>query len=196
MTVRMQFGGSDQKVASWLAGRGPVVVRVLTQRLTLLMLKLQQHIVREKLSGQVLHRRTGKLAGSIATVPITVDGTTLIGKVVGASGPAWYGRVHEFGGESAYEIFPVNKKALAFFPQGYDQVKGGRQILRGMKQVTNLQRRSKAIMQFGAHGGIVVKSVHHPPLPQRAFMAPSLEVMRPEIVSELQSALSTVGSEL
>ena len=191
MSVQMSFGGSDQKVVAWLQLKGPKIIKAIATRLTLLMLKLQQHIVRDKLSGQVLHRRTGKLAGSIVAYPAEVSGTTLIGRVEGAGGVAWYGRVHEYGGTHDYDIYPVNKKALAFFPQGYANVEGGRQVLRGMKQTTNLTRKSKAIMEFSAQGGIVVRSVHHPALPMRAFMRPSQYEMEPTIISELQNAVQT-----
>ena len=194
MSVKFTFGGTDARVIAWLHGKGQTIVAAIASRLTLLMLKLEQHIVRDKLSGQVLQRRTGKLGGSIHAMPTEAQGTTLIGQVVGASGPAWYGRVHEYGGKAAYDIFPIRGKALAFFPQGYSQVSGGRQILRGMKQTTNLQRRSKAIIDFGAAGGVVVKSVHHPPLPMRAFMRPASAEMREQIVQELQAAASTAAA--
>jgi len=193
MTVKIEFGGSDKKVAAWLSGKGPVFIYALATRLNILMLQLQSHIVRDKLSGQVLHRRTGKLAGSIIAYPAEASGTMLIARVEGAGGPAWYGRVHEFGGDHDYDIFPVNKKALAFFPQGYGQVTGGRQILRGMNQRTNLSRHMKAIVQFGEAGGVVVRSVHHPALPARPFMRPSAVEMRPQIVRDLQSAINEKG---
>ena len=193
MTVQLGFSGSDKFLISRLNGRGTAVVRALATRLTRLMLALQRHIVRDKLSGQVLHRRSGKLAGSIVAYPAELSGTQLVGRVEGASGPAWYGRVHEFGGDHEYEIKPVNGRALAFFPEGYSNVEGGREILRGMRQKTNLQRRTKAITAFGNKGGVVVRAVyHHPPLMQRAFMKPSALEMKPQILADLKASAAEV----
>lgn len=189
MTVRLSFGDSDRQLIAQLNGKGTAIIQALTSKLTNLMLRLQQHIVRDKLSGQVLHHRTGKLASSIVAYPAQAEGSQLVGKVEGASGPAFYGQVHERGGRGPYEIRPVNKKALAFFPQGYSQVEGGRQILRGMKQMGNLKRRGAAIAKFQEAGGIVVKHVTHPPLPKRSFMATGLEDMHAQIVEELRLAL-------
>ena len=189
MSIRLSFNDTDRLLIARLNGKGTVMVQALASRLTQLMLKLQQHIVRDKLSGQVLHRRSGMLAGSIVAYPAQAQGSMIIGKVEGASGPAWYGQVHELGGRGAYDIYPKNKKALAFFPQGYSAVPGGRLMLRGMKQTSNLKRRGGAIAAFHGAGGVVVKSVHHPPLPKRSFMVTSQEEYRGMIVEELRLAV-------
>ncbi len=189
MTIRLSFNDTDRLAIAQLNGKGNAIVQALAGKLTYLMLQLQQHIVRDKLSGQVLHHRSGKLAGSIVAYPTEAQGSQLAGKVEGAGGPAWYGQVHELGGRGPYDIYPVNKKALAFFPQGYSAVEGGRQILRGMLQTSNLRRRESAIASFRGSGGVVVKHVHHPPLPKRSFMVSGMEDMRPQIVSGLEQAM-------
>ena len=189
MTVKMSLGTSAKDTSEWLIGRGSMFVEALTNKLTFLMLKLQQHIVKDKLSGQVLSRRSGKLANSIVAYPATVEGEQLIGRVQGASGPAFYGRYHEFGGKGYYDIYPKNKLALAFFPMGASNVPGGKQILRGMSQMSNLKRRASSITKFAGAGGVVVKHVHHPPLPQRSFMASSAADMREQIINELNLVL-------
>lgn len=187
--ISIGFGNSERMLVARLNGRAPTIIRSVATRLTRLMLLLQRHIVRDKLSGQVLHRRSGKLAQSIVAYPTEASGTELQGRVEGASGPAWYGRVHEFGGTHEYEIHPVNGRALAFFAEGYSAVPGGRQIMRGMSQNTNLNRKVKAIASFNAQGGVVVAAVlHHPPALRRPFMLPSALEMRPQILTELKEA--------
>jgi len=79
--LKLSFNTSDERLAQ-----------------NALMLELQAKIVGEKLQGQVLAHRSGKLAGSIRVVPAIVEGTSVVGIVQGAGGPAFYGRVHEFGG--------------------------------------------------------------------------------------------------
>jgi len=124
---------------------------------------LGRYIQTEKLSGQVLHRVTGKLADSVRLVPASQQGTVIEGGVAAAGGAAWYGRLHEYGTSRSYPILPVNKQALAF-------AIGGKQV--------------------------IVKSVLHPPIQQRAFMAPALEENRAAIVAALQSAVDSVVREL
>jgi hypothetical protein len=96
--IRLSFNGSDQNVLNTLQQKGPRIVEVLAQKITYLNLKLQAHIVAEKLSGQVLNHRSGRLAGSVVAQPTVAEGTSLVGQVTAASGPAWYGRLHEYGG--------------------------------------------------------------------------------------------------
>ena len=157
--IRLTFNNTDKLVVNWVQSKGNQLIDALQNKMSYLMILLQQKIVREKLSGQVLKHRSGKLAGSIVAYPATLEEGEIIGKVEGAGGPAWYGRVHEFGGSSSYPIVAVNKKALHFFI--------------GSKEV-------------------FAKRVLHPPLPQRAFMAPSLAEMKPEIVNGLAETVAIV----
>jgi hypothetical protein len=64
----------------------------LNESLALLLARVQV-----KLSGEVLHHRTGKLLGSARMNAAQGIGQTLTGSVVSSGGPAWYGRVHENG---------------------------------------------------------------------------------------------------
>jgi hypothetical protein len=57
-----------------LASRLHEVLRV---KLAAITNQLASKIVSEKLSGQVLHRRTGILAGSVHAEPVTDDGRTI-----------------------------------------------------------------------------------------------------------------------
>lgn len=169
--------------------RAGKIMALLSEKLTYLTLRLAQKIVGEKLSGQVLHHRSGKLIGSVHITPVEIVGTTISAGVESSAGPAWYGKVHERGGLKAYIIKPVNKKALAFFTSGKNMFNDsglagtsrGKDIMRKLRSGSQTGKR-----QFMAGGGVVVKSVMHPPLPKRPFMAPSLEEMREEIIRELQ----------
>lgn len=200
------FQNTDQILIARLRGRAPKIVVALTNRLNKLGLRLQTKIRTEKLEGGTpLHRRTGNLARSINFVPTQAKGTTLVMKVEGAGSTAFYGRVHERGGRSAYEIVPVNKKALAFGAGEFSvTMKSGRsvskyQILKALSSRTEsshkrglslFKRAPKAEFVGGSlvsAGTVVVKKVVHPPLPKRPFMAPSLEEMRPQMIEELQA---------
>lgn len=98
MTVILTFDGTDQQVRQMLEKKAITIVDALAVRMDYLMLKLQAHIAGDLLQGQVLHHRSGKLSGSIRKMPTALEGGALVGSVEGAGGPAWYGKVHEFGG--------------------------------------------------------------------------------------------------
>jgi hypothetical protein len=97
-----------------LQGMSPRFVSVVTTKLRALMFQLQSKIVSEKLSGQVLHRRTGILAGSVHTLPVTAAENTISSGVASSQGPAFYGRIHEVGGSRPFQIFAVKARALQF----------------------------------------------------------------------------------
>jgi phage gpG-like protein len=80
------------------------VTEALRERMNLNLYRLQSHIQREHLSAPpgpsdaLLHQRSGRLISSIRVEEARREGGALVGRVLGAGGPAWYGRVHEFGG--------------------------------------------------------------------------------------------------
>ena len=81
--LEFKFDGAlKTKLIARLQGLSPRVISVLAVKVQKLMFMLQSKIVSEKLSGQVLHRRTGILAGSVHTLPVTVAGNTITGSVV------------------------------------------------------------------------------------------------------------------
>jgi hypothetical protein len=199
MAVGITFGGSDQVVLAFLRRQVEAIVARLSRQLNLSMIKLQRYIVTEELSGQVLQNKTGLLAGSINAIPTTAQGSEITASVEGAGGPAWYGQVQERGGTSEYEIAPVNKKALAFFPGGSLGGGGGiaqvaKGTLKGLYQRGRSgfgrELRPSKLSQFSSLGGVVVKKVIHPPLPKRPFMSPALTAMRDTIVQDLQKAVT------
>src|ERR1700728_3636328 len=91
------------------------IMEVLRVKLDALINKTAGDIVAEKLSGQVLYRRTGVLSASVHATPTTIEGTTIRGGIEAAGGPAAYGKAHEFGtGGMGWEIRSVKAEALAF----------------------------------------------------------------------------------
>lgn len=71
----------------------PNVRSALVQRVQRLVIALQVHVVSDKLSGQVLNVRTGRLRRSVNQAVVTTD-TTITGVV---STPVEYAPPHEYG---------------------------------------------------------------------------------------------------
>jgi len=132
----IQFSLNGKQVAKTFefAG-GPRMVAALTEKINALDVALQRKIQTEKLSGQVLTARSGKLRDSIRALPVVESGTDLVGEVKGAGGVAPYGRVHEYGGRGPYTIVPVKAKALRFMV-------GGKVVFARMVNHPPLARRS------------------------------------------------------
>ena len=122
MSFRLDFNGSDVKFLNFLAGYSSRLSASLENRMSQLMDKLRQKIVGEKLAGEYLNRRSGRLADSFGPPAIDRSGDSVItGDIQGAGGDASYGQIYERGGTSAYLIRPVNKKALMFMIAGKEQ---------------------------------------------------------------------------
>jgi len=95
-----------------LAGMPERVRAALLLKANVLAGELQAR-VQEKLSGGVLHARTGALARSI--VAVIEDDAEAISVRVAASGDAKYAAIHEYGGTiPPREIVPDKARALAF----------------------------------------------------------------------------------
>jgi hypothetical protein len=95
-----------------LPGRMMEVLRVKLDALTN---KTAGDIVADKLSGQILHHRTGNLAASVHATPTVIEGNTIRGGIEAAGGSAFYGKIHEFGTAGmGWEIRSVKARALAF----------------------------------------------------------------------------------
>lgn len=73
-------------------------------------------LVREKLSGAVLHKRSGKLFDSIKSEMVETP-SELYGRVYSSGVP--YAAIHEYGGvTSPHQIVAKNAKSLAFMLGG------------------------------------------------------------------------------
>ena len=92
------------------------VQRALRNKVTSQTLRLEAYIKVNKLSGQVLHVRSGDLRRSIKS-KFEGSGDTIRGEVV--SEDVKYAGIQEYGGITApHEITPVKAKALAFMQEG------------------------------------------------------------------------------
>lgn len=151
----------DRQLVAKMDGLPAAVQRDVAKTVDMLGLRLIQKVVSDKLSGQVLKRRTGRLAASIArgaseTRSKFEQTETTATSIVGTN--VSYGKTWEYGAHvPAYDIFPKNRQALRFMMNG--------------KEV------------FARH-------VHMPArdIKARPFLAPALQEMKPLIIAELQAA--------
>ncbi len=79
--------------------------------------QLAEYIRADKLSGQVLNRRSGLLSGSVHPL-VEESAQGIVGGAGGGAGVP-YARIHEFGGTiPAHEVVARNAQALAFTVDG------------------------------------------------------------------------------
>jgi len=195
--IKGSFNNTDVKVLAKLQIAVSKITQGLRVQMDREMMMLRTYIVTQKLEGQVLHHRSGTLIDSTQTIPTTATDTTITGGVTSAGGPAFYGVFFEKGGTHSYTIRPVSKKALAFFSgDGPVPLNASvtSQVSRNLSS-RNLSLKSAAIEKFGNLGGVVVKSVNHPPVPHLPYMSPSLNEKRDEIRDNLQRAAVDAGIE-
>lgn len=122
MSFKLDFGGSDVRFSNFLSGAASALSSALEGKMTQLMEKLREKIVGQKLAGEFLQRRTGKLADSFGAPTIETTGASVVsGDISGAGGDAFYGQIFEKGGASSYLIRPVNKKAIRMMIGGKEQ---------------------------------------------------------------------------
>jgi len=108
----------DQALIAKIGRMPDSLYRAMKAKLLALALKLQRKIVTEKLSGQVLHKRTGALASSIDHKWISESKNNLI-IAVGSLKSVPYAAIHEFGGTTRPHIIePVKAEVLAFVAGG------------------------------------------------------------------------------
>ena len=94
--------GKDSTIArltAWTPNVRQALVKVVTKE----AVRLQAHVVKDKLTGQVLHVRTGTLRRSI-NMRVEESHTSVLG-MVGTN--VWYGKVHEFG-----EDIPAHQRLM------------------------------------------------------------------------------------
>lgn len=92
------------------------VRRALHAKIAKLALQLEAHVKSDKLSGQTLHTRSGRLKRSIKS-EIVDRGSIITAKVFSTGVP--YAAIHEFGGRTqAHEIVATKARALSFIMGG------------------------------------------------------------------------------
>lgn len=99
-------------------GKVPVALHAQLLKVTAkYAINLQQHVKADKLSGQVLNRKSGALSNSIKFA-VDDQGNAVYGRVF-SSGDVKYAAIHEFGGTiPAHDIVPSKAQALAFMVAG------------------------------------------------------------------------------
>jgi hypothetical protein len=152
----------DDELIAALDEMPATVIAVLTTKVAGLAIKLQALVI-DKLSGVLLHVRTGALRRSIQEEVEATD-TSVIGTVFsknqkGMSDGVKYARIQEDGGVTGpHDIYPSKAQALAF-------VVGGSQVF--------------------------AKVVHHPGshIPAHHYMSGSLGEMAAEITEGLRAGV-------
>jgi phage gpG-like protein len=160
--IKAQFIGDDKIIARFKQ-MPTSVAKHLKQEIARLAIELQSKVVKEKLSGQVLKRKTGTLARSIQWLVESTPTSYLavVGSRVREGKALKYAAIHEYGGIiPAHEVHAVNAKALRF------QIKGGAILFR--------------------------KSVLIPAItmPERSYLRSALKDMEQEIKTDLDKAVN------
>jgi hypothetical protein len=160
--ITFSFEKTDQKVVATIRAKGPTIIEALRVRMDAVTFALRGKIVTEKLSGQVLHKRSGRLARSVRQIPATLNGAIVTGRVeagiVDPRSNAVYAVFHEYGVNHPWAIEPKTAKALAFEIAG------------------NL---------------VFAKRVTHPGLQERSFMRSTLAESSNAIAASFREALMT-----
>lgn len=117
--ITVTLVGDKELIAKFTAMPRNVHDAVLS-KVNYLAEKLKNHVVNDKLSGQVLNHVTGKLWRSIQQT-VSDDTTSITGKVYSA-GDVKYAAIHEYGGRTPPHVIEAKTgKALAF-------TMGGKQV--------------------------------------------------------------------
>lgn len=110
--IRHEIVG-DKEVVAHLMAFPPSLREELKREVSKQTLLLKAHVVEQKLSGQVLKRRTGTLAGSIG-VELSDTAGGVIGRVGTLNKAVKYARLHEYGGRTEPHEIVAKGKALRF----------------------------------------------------------------------------------
>jgi hypothetical protein len=112
--LQIKFNG--EQFAEAMKTKASRIADVIASSLNAQMYLLSGYIVEKHLSGprpSILGRVTGKLAASIRVNEATLDGNKITASVDGAGGPAWYGRIHEYGGSYFVAMRAISAKTIA-----------------------------------------------------------------------------------
>jgi hypothetical protein len=118
--MKIRWGLSDAvaaKFQEWSVNRVYGAMQVLQTRLRGAMQQLAAYIVLEKLSGQVLHRRSEKLARSVRVIDPKIRGRQIVMGIEAATGDAFYGKYHETGINHEW-VINAKGRALRFVSEG------------------------------------------------------------------------------
>lgn len=119
MIINISISG-DRELIARLKSMPASVHAALLAKVQALALKLEGHIKRNKLSGQVLNRKSGRLMRSINSK--TTQTPDSVFGVVFQSADVPYGAIHEFGGQTRAHLIVPKKAAILRFIKGGDKV--------------------------------------------------------------------------
>jgi phage gpG-like protein len=95
--ITISFNNTDKILIEKFVRMGDKLVGDVAFAMAKEMRNLSNYVKSAKLSGQVLHNRTGNLRRSVFPFSYMESRTAVVGKVaVGSEAP--YGKIHEFGG--------------------------------------------------------------------------------------------------
>ncbi len=153
----------DKETIARIKSAPPKLVDRLRKAVSMLTIKLQRKVKQDKLSGQVLHVRTGTLRRSINQ---KVDSKG--GRIIGTVGTnVHYAAVHEFGFKGT-ELVKAHVRRV----KSRDSFRGKRKVAMGVAFVSAHTRKMD--------------------MPERSFLRSSLRDMQEDIRSTLQAAVNKV----
>lgn len=96
----------EKNVIARLERVTPNVRQAVTSRLLRISIDLQSYVVKNKLSGQLLRRRTGTLAASIQhkVVSTSASITAVVGSRINEAKPLKYAGIHEDGSNEVVSV--------------------------------------------------------------------------------------------
>jgi hypothetical protein len=172
--ISADFGGGDQRIVARLSSLISPVLDAMVNAMDAQMISLEGYIRANKLEGNPLQHRSGRLQSSVNYVPATiVDDTTVEGSVNGGGGLAPYGIVHEEGG--TFQIPEYTRRSARSASGGVVRLltKGG---LTSQRRQINFVRTD------------IVVHAHPATYPQRSFMRAGLDEQSANILENLQTA--------
>lgn len=161
ITIELQ---GDKELLMRFASMPAKLRDALTRKMHVITQEVRNYIVTDKLSGQVLNKRSGNLQRSI-TAEVTSTDTSVTGRVFSA-GDVKYAAIHEFGGTIEHPggtAYFIGKDGKAVF-------------------VSNA-------IAF-AYGSWARTKAHAIKMPKRSFMISSLTDKKDSIRDQLQAAVN------
>lgn len=164
-----------QAVRNRIAQGYPKIFQRVHSALSASALDLVGHIKINKLSGQVLKRRSGRLSRSIHANPVEISAGAMSVQV-GTN--VEYARIHELGGQTKPHLIKARGRSLRWVDSG------GFTFSAKTGKVTD--------------GFIYRKEVHHPgsKIPARPYLRPALEEKRQAIVERINQAVHQAVVEM
>ena len=174
--IKAEIIGADKVLAN-MAGIFPRVRAAAKRSITRSLLELVAEVKSNKLSGQVLRNRTGRLRRSIHSSGVKDSGSEISG-VVGTN--VEYAAAHEYGFTGT-----VTVKAHMRI------TKASMKAAMGFKGLKKSERLTYA-RSSGAGGATVKSHSRKVNIPERSFLRSALKEMAPGFIARLQADINEV----